>query len=195
MFFAKDQARSICVDVAAEALMLANKLFEKEKAEGEFIRADMAYLPIRNNTFDAVFAGGTIEHVKNTLTAVKEISRVLTHGGVFIATVPLISLSLIYYQFLTGSIPDIPVIRTIFEFVHLRALDKRFLKSGYEKSFTKRGIGKIFACANLSNAEIGPVHYPCPITLLRGRHTKNVLRKLVRHRPFWPMMYVKGVRR
>jgi SAM-dependent methyltransferase len=49
---------------------------------------DLTRLPFRDNAFDSVTTGETLEHLDDDASAVREISRVLVSGGTCIATVP-----------------------------------------------------------------------------------------------------------
>lgn len=188
---AKEGAAVFGLDIVKEALLLAKDIFKGEGVNGEFILADMAHMPFIDGAFDVIFAGGSIEHLEDTLEGTREVSRVLADRGVFIAEVPLASLSIIYYQF-SGNIPDIPIIRTLTKFLHLRLLKGRYMKFGYEKAFTERSIRKIFQIASLSNVNTGLFDVEYPIALFENVYIKNLLRKLAHLRPFWPMIYIKG---
>jgi SAM-dependent methyltransferase len=54
----------------------------------EWIVADAVDLPFEDASFDAVYAGEIIEHVGDPKGALREWSRVLKRGGVFILTTP-----------------------------------------------------------------------------------------------------------
>ena len=50
--------------------------------------ADMARLPFRRGTFDAVTSGETLEHLDDDRSAVRELARVTRNGGTCVVTVP-----------------------------------------------------------------------------------------------------------
>jgi SAM-dependent methyltransferase len=57
---------------------------------GVDVVGDIHALPIPDDSFDAVFCTGTLEHVRDPWTAVKELRRILKPGGVVHIDVPFI---------------------------------------------------------------------------------------------------------
>lgn len=55
---------------------------------GVDIAGDIHALPIPDNTYDCVFCTGTLEHVRDPATAVRELYRILKPGGVIHIDVP-----------------------------------------------------------------------------------------------------------
>ena len=54
---------------------------EQEKSNLRFAAADLYNLPFADNTFDAVFLHGVLEHLRDPVAALVEARRVLRHGG------------------------------------------------------------------------------------------------------------------
>lgn len=54
------------------------------------IVADAHYLPFKDKTFDFIFCGAVLEHVKRPFYVVEEIYRVLTPGGELFITIPFL---------------------------------------------------------------------------------------------------------
>ena len=52
------------------------------------VAADVRYLPFPDGAFRTIVGNSTLEHVEGAQDGMKEISRVLTHGGVLIFSVP-----------------------------------------------------------------------------------------------------------
>lgn len=52
------------------------------------VKADIHHLPFANNTFDAVLCNHVLEHVRDDLAAMREITRVLKRGAFAILQVP-----------------------------------------------------------------------------------------------------------
>ena len=65
-----DQIRSIQAQASA-----------REKSNLRFAAADIFTLPFADNTFDAVFLHGVLEHLRDPVEALGEARRVLRHGG------------------------------------------------------------------------------------------------------------------
>ncbi len=59
-------------------------------APGVDIAGDIHALPIPDGSFDCVFCTGTLEHVRNPWTAVRELHRIIKTGGIVHIDVPFI---------------------------------------------------------------------------------------------------------
>jgi SAM-dependent methyltransferase len=73
----------IGIEPDAAAVRLA-----RQRAGTQVSRASGTELPFRPETFDAVVASDVLEHIEKDRSAVSEIARVLTPGGVAIVSVP-----------------------------------------------------------------------------------------------------------
>ena len=135
---------------------------------------------------------GSIEHFDNTLQGVTAIADLLSHDGLFIATVPFVSLSTLSQGLITGNIPDVPVLRSFFNFLHLELMAKRRCMNGYEKSFTQRGLCEYFRKAGFSDLEVGPYTTNYTLKFFRNQWLRKLIQILIRLRLFWPMVYIKG---
>ena len=60
----------------------------RERVVGTVERADVTAVPYPDGSFDAVVLGEVLEHVEDDVGAVREVSRVLSEGGVLAASVP-----------------------------------------------------------------------------------------------------------
>ncbi len=70
------------IDISQKAVNIARK------NNLDVIKGDLRNLPFKDNYFDVVVAGGSVEHFPETELAIKEISRVLKKSGIFIGNVP-----------------------------------------------------------------------------------------------------------
>jgi len=59
--------------------------------KGVDVQADLRRLPFPDSAFDLVYASHVLEHIKEDRTALREIRRVLSPGGLAILPVPLVS--------------------------------------------------------------------------------------------------------
>ena len=100
-------------------------------------------MPIKNNTVDLVYGGGVIEHFKDTGSCIDELYRVLKRSGVSFNTVPYLNIGSLTYRQVWGNIPNVPVLREVAEFIHIKLLGAKHMIFGYEMSFTKRTLFSI----------------------------------------------------
>jgi ubiquinone/menaquinone biosynthesis C-methylase UbiE len=71
---------SISVDLAFQR--------ENEAASTEFVRTDARSLPFESESVDAVVSNMVLEHVPDEEAIVREVSRVLKSGGIFVVIFP-----------------------------------------------------------------------------------------------------------
>ena len=190
---AREGVKVVGLDISMTAVKSAKQLFENEGQKGYFVCSDMLHLPFKDNSFSLIYAGGAIEHFKDTLGAVRELRRCLKREGMLSATVPSVTLSLPYLMF-RGNIPDVLLLNKFLEFFHLKLAGGRLMKFGYEKSFTIKKIIGIFTKAGFDHikADLFETYYL--LTLLKYDPLKKVARRLARTSLFWPMIYVDGVK-
>jgi len=93
--------------------------------------ADVRDLPFRDESFDAIYSMGTIEHFDETEHAVEEMARVLKRGGRAIVGMPNR-----YDPFLR------PLVATVLQAIGLYAY-------GYEKSYSRRALKQTLEQAGL----------------------------------------------
>jgi ubiquinone/menaquinone biosynthesis C-methylase UbiE len=72
------------VDAQEKAISYGRKTFPQRT----YRRADLYHLPFPDNTFAAVVMREVLEHIRRPEEALREVSRVLKPGGVFIMTTP-----------------------------------------------------------------------------------------------------------
>jgi SAM-dependent methyltransferase len=65
--------------------------------EGVNHKADLLSLPFRDESYDVVYASHVLEHIKDDMKAIREISRVLKSNGVAILPVPVVCTKTIEY--------------------------------------------------------------------------------------------------
>jgi ubiquinone/menaquinone biosynthesis C-methylase UbiE/uncharacterized protein YbaR (Trm112 family) len=181
------------VDCSAEALKTALRLYKKEKVKGFFFGGDLHHIPLQDNSIDFLYGGGVLEHFKDTQGAINELYRILAPGGVSFNTVPYLSMAALTYRQIWGNIPDAPVLKQIYEFIHLKLLGGRHMKFGYEKSFTAAKMIKLHKAAGFSNVRVGLFRVFLPFRYLPD-FLKPVARKLTEQRLFWPMNKIIAIK-
>lgn len=191
---AKRGCQVVGIDLSVEGLKLAKKLYAREHANGLFVCGDILNMPFRAESLDLIYAGGVLEHFKNTHAAVEELYRVTKKGGRIFATVPFVSLSTLTYRQLYGNIPELPILKTILEFIHTDILKRRFMPFGYEKSFTEGRLKQLFLTAGFRQVRIGFFDCHLPFYRFKSERLKNVLRRLAKLKLFWPMVYVEAIK-
>jgi ubiquinone/menaquinone biosynthesis C-methylase UbiE/uncharacterized protein YbaR (Trm112 family) len=190
---AKKGIRTVGLDFSLNALRLAKELFRRGGATGFFVCGNILQMPFKDNAFLLSYGGGVLEHVRETQKAVNEVYRITARRGVTVNTIPYLSLSVIYRMLRWGNIPDIPIIRDILEQFEIKILKGKFLRFGYEKSFTSAKIKKIFTKAGFTNIEINLFKTYYPLDIISSPTLKKAVTSFVNSsRLFWPMIYVKG---
>ena len=127
-------ARTFGVDISLPTIGLARQAFAAAGLTGGLSAAggDVRDLPFANDSFDAIYSMGTIEHFVETERAVAEMARVLKPGGRAIVGVPNR-----YDPFLR------PLMATALQAVGLYGY-------GYEKSYSRRSLRRMLEAAGLA---------------------------------------------
>lgn len=81
-------ARVFGIDISEPTLRQADATFVAAGVTLKSAAADVRAIPFADNSFDAVYSMGTVEHFAETEQAVAEIARVLAPGGRVILGVP-----------------------------------------------------------------------------------------------------------
>jgi len=184
----------IGVDGCIEACKKAKQLFEREGQTGFFVVGDLCALPLRAQLIGYIYAGGSLEHFEDTAVGVRESFRVLRPGGRITATVPFVSLANLIYAQLWGNIPDLPLLRPIAKWMHLKVLKGKHLIYGYEKSFTRKGFARYFQEAGFSNLSCGRYATHMEFQFLPWAWLKCWALWLAGYKWFWPVIYLDAER-
>jgi ubiquinone/menaquinone biosynthesis C-methylase UbiE len=181
------------LDCCVEALKVASKVYKEAGEKSFLLGGDLSAIPLKDNSVDFLYGGGVIEHFRDTTAAVRELGRVLSPGGVSFNTVPYFSISSLTYRQIWGNIPDVPVLRPLFEWFHMSLLGGGHMTYGYEKSFTASKMRKIHLDAGFSQVHIRRFDVFLPLYFAPGP-LKPLIRAMCRYRPFWPMIAVVGIK-
>ena len=187
---AKEGVKTIGIDFSLNALRTSQALFQREGVRGYFVCGDILKMPFKKEVFSFIYTGGVIEHFRDTQLAVNEIYRCLDINGVTLNTVPNISLSTIYRVLRWGNIPDIPLLSSLVEFVEIGLLRKKFMRFGYEKSFTGKKMQKFFDRSGFEYVKVGFFQTYYPFDWVKSENLKKILTNIANTRMFWPMIYV-----
>ena len=138
------------------------------------IYADINDMPLRDNVIDFIYGGGVIEHSTDTLKILKELNRVLKEGGVSFNTVPAFNLSWLPLRFY-NNIPSTPILRSIFEFIHVRIFKNKILGKnfGYELSFTQHNLKRIHKLAGFKKMGVEAMTFHPSPKKLKNQYLRN----------------------
>jgi ubiquinone/menaquinone biosynthesis C-methylase UbiE/uncharacterized protein YbaR (Trm112 family) len=143
------------IDFSPSALKIAQKMMESKGITNYLlIQAELSKLPLKNNSVDFIYGGGVLEHFDNTPDCLRELNRVLKRNGISFNTVPIVNLASLTYRQIWGNIPDIPMVREIFKFVHIRLLKARHMVFGYERSFWIPSLKKLHQQAGFTKTKV-----------------------------------------
>ena len=124
-------ARAYGIDISEPTVIQARTAFDSGAGGLQGAIGDVRALPFRDDSFDAIYSMGTIEHFEETERAVEEMARVLKPGGRAIVGVPNR-----YDPFLR------PLLATMLQAVGLYGY-------GYEKSYSRRALRQMLERAGL----------------------------------------------
>ena len=188
----------IGIDFSINSLrMLKQRLTDRGIDNYFLVHGDILSLPIRDDSLDLVYGGGVIEHFKNTRCVLAHIFRALKTGGVSFNTVPYFNIGNLLYRSCWGGIPNIPVLRQLSEFVHLKLLGGKHMIFGYELQFTRVQLRTLHSEVGFRIPNVLVDRFDCQIQLekLDDGFLKTFFKNLCRnHRQFWPMVKVVGVK-
>lgn len=183
----------IGIDICPSALSIAKKMLDEKKISNYIlIQGDILNLPIKNNSINLIYGGGVIEHFQNTEKCVNELFRVLKNDGISFNTVPCLNLGSLTYRQIWGNIPNVPVLKQIAEFIHIRLLKGRHMIFGYEMSFLPSTLKKIHKHAGFHDVKVDKFKVKITFDFL-PIFLKPFLSYLATNsRLFWPMIKVVG---
>lgn len=192
--FASEGFKILGLDLSFSALRKSADLFSNANLKGTFVQADILNLPLKSKSLSFIYAGASLEYIRNTSQAIGELSRVLKTSGRVVIVVPVVSLSNLTYHQLRGDIPSIWLIGTIIEFLHLKVFQGRFMHYGYERSLTVSNIKKMFDENGFILADLNYFDMYYPIKFI-PEFIRPLVRFLLRLRPFWPMAYFEAIKK
>jgi len=187
----------IGVDFSLNALRGLKKRLESRGVENfMLIHSDIKNLPLKDNSVDLIYGGGVIEHFKDNLPVLKNLHRVLKEKGVAFNTVPLLNIGNFMYRSLWGGIPNLPILKQLAEFIHIRILKGKHMVFGYELMFTEGQLRRMHANAGFTNKIIiDRFDIPVELNAIKNSRIRRFVSGLSRKsRHFWPMVKVIAVK-
>jgi SAM-dependent methyltransferase len=160
----------------------------------QLVCGDMRHIPFKENSIGMIYGGGSIEHFDGQQEAINSMQKALIPGAALSLTYPYISISTLTYRQLFGNIPDLPVLKEFYKFMHETVFRKKFMRFGYEKSFTIGKMQRFYGKSGFKDIHSGLFETYLYMTFIKNEKLKNFMRKLSTLKPFWPMVYTTGIK-
>lgn len=194
---AKIGVNVLMVDFDLDILRLARKSFQRRSSHGFFICANINKLPFKSNIFDSSAGIGVIEHSENIKTSICELNRVTKVGGYTFQTLPCFSLITTFNNSLRyGTFTPSFFLNKFIKFLHIKIFKSKYMKYGYEKSYTNSTLGYIFKSAEFDDVKVGFYDYNQTFlkkNWLLGKIFYYILRcKFFNRLPFADIIFVKA---
>ncbi len=190
---------TVSVDLDISVLQKAKRHFSRHGCGGHFVQASFYHLPFRKGVFSVSGGIGVLEHSCDIEIPVRELARVTEEHGYTFQTVPHLSTTTLLTGSLRfGTIPHFPVLRRVVPFVHVKLLKMKYMKYGYEESYTYGFLRRLFRDAGFQKVEVGFFDYNQ--TLYRRRkHLAPFFYRLLRvsllgFEPFSDIAYARATR-
>lgn len=182
----------IGVDFSLPALKIAGEIMRNKGILNYLlIHADIRNIPLAPGTVDVLYGGGVLEHFKDTKNAVTEFFRILQPGGVVFNTVPALNIGSLTYRQVWGNIPNLPILKQLAEFIHIKLLGARHMIFGYEYSFTSGTLKKLHKDAGFKDVKVSKFDTKLMFDFIPFKFLKNFCIKLANDSAFfWPMYKV-----
>jgi SAM-dependent methyltransferase len=140
---AQQGASTFGIDISPPVSIRAREGFLGRSLELGATVSDVRYIPFADESFDAVYSMGTVEHFDETAEALAEISRVLKPGGRAIIGVPNL-----FDPFLRPALVALLYLTGKYDY-------------GFEKSYSRKEFGRMLEAAGLEvAAESGILFIP-----------------------------------
>ncbi|MFH1295411.1 MAG: methyltransferase domain-containing protein [bacterium] len=184
------------MDFSLEALQLAQKLLDQKGVTNYLlIHGDIKYMPLSDCCVDLIYGGGVLEHFKDTSRAVSEMHRVLKSGGRTFNTVPYLNAGSLTYRQVWGNIPNLPVLRQFYEFIHVKLLKSKHMKFGYELSFSALSLKSLHRKAGFKKVKVSHFKTRLVFEYVQNKVLRKIMTWLAEESPlFWPMVKVEATK-
>jgi len=183
------------VDLNYNALLQLKRFFEHYKIEQEkyvLIESDIRSMPLKDDSIDLVYGGGVIEHIPNTEVVLNELHRILKRDGTSVNSVPALNLFWLTRFFM--SIPNLPLIKKLFETIHINILKEKILSKfyGYELSFTQNKLKELHKKAGFKNIKTGCFSFHPNIQKIKSKQLYDLYYNMTRNKITTPFYFVTG---
>lgn len=156
------------------------------------MHADISNMPLKKNCIDYIYGGGVIEHLKDTGRVVKELYRVLKRGGTSFNTVP--ALNLWWLIRFWNNIPNLPMLKQMFELIHIFILKGAILNKyyGYELSYTLNNLKHLHSSIGFKHIKAGAFAFNPSEKKLKSQLLRKFYMFLASNTLFTPVYYIYG---
>lgn len=188
---AKKAKMVIGVDFSPTALKIADRMFREKGIKNYLlVLGDIQQMPLKEGIIDLIYGGGVIEHFKDTQKCVNELYRVLGTGGVSFNTVPYLNVGALTYRQVWGDIPNIPFLKQLAEFIHIKLLRGKHMRFGYGLSFLGSTLRKIHKRARFKKVEVDKFEAKLLLEFAPKQFRPLLIKLANSNRLFWPMIKV-----
>lgn len=173
-------------------LTLKRYLDKKGYKKYLLIHADINKIPIIENSVDFVYGGCVIGHLTDTEHALGECYRILKEGGISFNSFP--SFNFWWLTRCYSNIPNLPILKILFEFIHITLLKNKILEKcyGYEQSYTKRRLRTIHQKTKFRDVSIRPFAFHSALGKLNSQFFRQCYFKLQKTSLFTALYLVIG---
>ena len=187
-WMAKLGHEAVAIDFCEPVLQRARAMFRQQGGlPGLFVLGSIEQMPFADHTFDLVYGGGVIEHLANTPGVLRELARVTRPGGLILNTVPAFSLRTMLQRY---SIPHVPLLRACCTWLQMCALRGRWMRYGFQYSFTRSTLCRMHAACGLRVTHAG--RYDVGMASRGKPGTPGYW--LADREPFWDVLLVEAVK-
>ena len=189
----------VSMDLDLSILIKAREHFLRHHRNGYFVCANVMRPPFRSGIFTASAGIGVLEHSRSLSRSVAALARITRSGGYTLQTVPHLSLlTLVNGTLRFGTVPHMPILQSVVPLVHRDLLGKRFMRYGYEESFSHRFLKTTFGQNGFRQVEVGFYDYNQTLCRrsprLRTHMRKLMTLSLFGYRLFDDIAYVRAAR-
>jgi ubiquinone/menaquinone biosynthesis C-methylase UbiE len=183
----------VCLDFDVDVLRKAKASFDRHGRAGWFVCGNVHRLPFKKGVFDCAAGIGVLEHSADLLRSINEVHRVLKPGGRTFQTVPCLSLlTLVNASLRYGNVPHVPILGPLIRLLHVNLLKTRYMKYGYEESYSRGYLQREFSAGGFSKVEVGFYDHNQVILKRSAGFASGISHHIIKLRPFWDIVCVKA---
>lgn len=186
----------IGIDFSTVALdKVKKRLTERKLDHFALLHGDLETVKLPPTSSSIIYGGGVLEHLKNPQHIINESYKALIPGGVLFNAVPFFNFGNAIYRMQWGGIPNIPILKQISEFIHIKLLGGKHMTFGYELQFTRKQLINMYRKAGFKKIIVGRFDVPVQMNAVKNKWLKEKLIWLSENNPqFWAMVKVIGIK-